>query len=70
MPDTNRLAALVLIFIALVLAYVPLNNEVKAIASAEGATAIEQTAGLLLPYVMIFMLFILGAAMVYEALKK
>jgi hypothetical protein len=53
----------------MILAFSPLNLEVQTAASAESATAIETTTGLLFPYIWVFIILMILAVTIYDALK-
>jgi len=56
--------------ILMILAFSPLNIEVQTAASAESATAIETTTGLLFPYIWFFIVLMILAITIYDALRS
>ena len=58
------------LLIIMILAFSPLNTEVQAIATAETATSIEVLLGVLFPYIMVFLILILGAVIAYDVVMK
>jgi hypothetical protein len=62
-------AAGIFLTILMVLAFSPLNVEVQTVASSESATTIETTTGLLFPYVWFFIVLMIMAVTIYDALK-
>ena len=70
MAVDNRMAAGIFLIILMVLAFSPLNTEVQAAASAESATAIETTIGMLFPYIWFFMVLMIIVVMIYDVLKE
>lgn len=63
-------AGSIFLLLILILAYSPLNVEVQAIASAEGATSIETLLGTLFPYIMVFLILVLGGVIAYDVVLK
>jgi hypothetical protein len=56
--------------VLMILAFSPLNTEVQAAATAESATAIETTTGLLFPYIWAFVIIMILVVTIYDALRS
>jgi len=58
------------LLIIMILAFSPLNTEVQTIATVETATSIEVLLGVLFPYVMVFLILVLGGVIAYDVVMK
>jgi hypothetical protein len=67
---SEKTAGLVLLEILLVILFPTLNTNIQTISNAENATTLDKTAGVLLPYGILFIIIILAAVIVYDVVGE
>ena len=65
----DKTAGEVLLLILLIVLFPTMNTRVHEISDAVNATALEQTAGILLPYGILFLIIMLCAVIAYDYMK-